>query len=951
MYRRLPIFFAHLAVLLLTTMGISPLWETGLEAPPRGGPLLVPDGRRMVVVLPLGDHGLAGWDSDGAPLPGFPVSAGGGVILRPAVFSSPADGLNLIAYSTDDGAVHAVDLTGREASGWPFRTGSTVVTGISAVDLDTDGIPELAFGTSDNRIHLLDPSGSEQPGWPVAMEALLLWQPCELPLGGGCNRGLVCALNNARVFILDHEGFALPGWPINPGYPVGSIPVTIDMNSDGSMDVVFATQNRQVLVYDIQGERVQGWPFQLDARPVNGGAAVGLLGLNGTTPSFAVSTVDSLVYLLNGDGSLGGTWKWPNFARDVPTPPIIIETVEWQAVVTGTGSGRIMAWDADGSTVDGFPLETGMSIGFAPAAGDLNGDGVLDLVVAGTSGLIAAYTVGVYGESIGSWPQTLGGPGNSGMFASAQRPIVEVGQISGEHAGTVTIPYCISDGESMGMTVAYSTSAGFGWTETRNYRNTEGAIEWFTDMDLPSGDETQCRIKITPWCAEGPGESGMSTVFHVDNNISPTIYVAPLFDMGEGWLLIPYAVEDPEGDIVQLQAEFSRDGGGSWNLAHLSGTAQEIEPWFYGDPVTWNAVGDLGKTPFEGASLRIRAADRDPGSWVVFGTGLRPDEDRIPSGQVIVSPGEFSGLMNVGIRFADPERDPLEAEYEFSPDNGVSWYPASVTGIETGAAARNYPVVVWESRADLPDFDGETVMFRVLPADSTPGVAVPSAPFHLDNNSIPSVTISSPGAYDVFSGLVPVRFSIRDTENDPVTLGIEFRIQGSEEWMSARGLGYSGPFTVSSYDAVLRWNSSQDLPEARILDIDLRILASDGDTVYSEIVSPVTINNTGLPSVTQAAVTTVNETSGMAAFSFELFDPDERTLDLMVDFSTDNGLSWREASVSGDLFELSSWSYRGMFQWSYRSDLTGGSGTVLLRITPASGDDFGRPLLLDLAPG
>ncbi len=942
---------AYWTLLLLTMQGISPLWEAVLDAPPRGGPLLIPNGVNMAVVLPMGDHGLAGWDSDGIPLPGFPVSVGGGVIRRPAVFHLPAEGRNLIAYSTDDGAVHVVDLTGREASGWPFHTGSTVITGISAVDLDTDGIQELTFGTSDNLIHLLYPWGTELPGWPVAMESLLLWQPSELPLGGGCGKGLVCALNSARVFVLDQEGHTVPGWPIYPGYPVGSVPITIDMNADGTMDVVFATQNKQVQVYDIRGERVPGWPFQLDARPVYGGAAAGMLGPDGNTPSFAVSTIDSLVYLLSGDGSLAGTWKWPNFAWDIPSPPIIMDTEVGQAVVIVTGDGKVMAWDADGVSVNGFPFHTGMPLGFAAAAGDLNGDGILDLVVAGNSGLLTAYSIGTYGESIGSWPQTLGDPGNSGTFESAQRSIAQIGQISGEHSGTVTIPYCISEGESKGMTVFYSTSAGFGWIETRNYRDTGNTIEWFTDLDLPSRDETQCRIKITPWCAHGPGESGMSTVFHVDNNIPPTIYVAPFSDISEGWLFIPYAVEDPEGDILQLQAEFSTDGGNSWNLAHLSGTALEIEPWFYGDPVTWNAVGDLGGTPFESASFRIRAADSDPGSWVVFETGLVPDEDRIPSGQVIVPPDEVSGRMNVGIRFSDPERDPLEAEYEFSFDNGVSWHPATVTGIGTGAVARNYSIVVWDSGVDLPYFDGDMVTFRVLPPDSMPGVAVSSAPFHLDNNSLPSVTISSPGAYDVFSGLVPVRFSIRDTESDPVTLGLEFRIQGSDEWIRARGLGYSGPFTSSSYVAVLRWNSAQDLPEVRIMDIDLRILATDGDTVYSEIVSPVTINNTDLPSVTQAAETSVNETSGSATFSFELSDPDERTLDLLVDFSADNGRSWSNASVSGDLFGLSSWSYRGTFQWNYRSDLTtSGSGTVMLRITPASGDDYGRPLLLDLAP-
>ena len=941
---------AHFALLLLTSLtGISPLWEAGLAAPPRGGPLLVPDGSVMMTFLPLGDHGLAGWDSHGSPLPGFPVSDGGNVIHRPAAFRSPSENRTLVAYSTFDGAIHAVDFAGREAPGWPFMTGSTVVTGISAVDLDMDGVQELAFGTSDNRIHLLSASGTEFPGWPVTMESLLLWQPSEMPLGSGCDRGLICAMNSTMVFVLDHSGNPVPGWPVYPGYPVGSVPVSIDMNSDGTVDLVFATQNRQVQVYDIRGERIEGWPFQLDARPVNGAAAAGMMGRDRNTPCFAVSTIDSLVYLLNGDGSLAGSWKWPGFAWNIPSPPVIVETWSGQAVVVATGDGRILAWDWEGDPVDGFPFDTGMNLGFAPAAGDLNGDGVLELVVAGNSGLVVAYSIDTMGGSAGEWPQTLRDEGNSGCYTIPMRPVAAMGDIAGEFSGTVTIPYSVTGGETTGMTVAYSTDAGFEWTETTNYRDTGGSIEWFTDRDLSHADDTQCRIRITPRCEQGTGQGGMSPVFHVDNNSPPVIYAAPLVDAGDGWLTVPYAVADPEGDIIQLQAEYSTDGGASWKLAHLSGTTLEVEPWFYGDPVAWNAGADIEGIPEEEVSFRIRAADDDPGPWAVFGEGLAPDLSLSPSGQVIVPPGEASGRMNVGVRFPDRSTDPLGMRYEYSTDEGEIWLTATITGTGTGASVRDYAVVTWDSEADLPGFDG-TLLLRVVPPDSVPGVAVPSAPMHLDNNSPPSVAVTYPTAYDVFSGLVPVRFTISDRESDEVSLGLEFRLSGSDSWTRARGLGFSGPYTEPTYTGIIHWNSTQDIPEAELLDIEMRLSAFDGDTSYSQVVTPVTLNNARLPSVTQASLVSLNESTGSATFSFELFDSRERVLDVMVDYSTDDGTSWNAATVSGTLSGLSTFAYRGTFRWDYRADLAGESGTMILRITPVTGSDYGKPLLLDLVP-
>ncbi len=77
--------------------------------------------------------------------------------------------------------------------------------------------------------------------------------------------------------------------------------------------------------------------------------------------------------------------------------------------------------------------------------------------------------------------------------------------------------------------------------------------------------------------------------------------------------LLRYAVEDPEGDIIQLQAQFSTDDGNTWDLMHLGGSSLEIEPWFYGEPVVWNAVRDLGHVDVDNVQIRIRAADADPG--------------------------------------------------------------------------------------------------------------------------------------------------------------------------------------------------------------------------------------------------------------------------------------------------------------------------------------------------
>ncbi len=255
--------------------------------------------------------------------------------------------------------------------------------------------------------------------------------------------------------------------------------------------------------------------------------------------------------------------------------------------------------------------------------------------------------------------------------------------------------------------------------------------------------------------------------------------------------LLRYAVEDPEGDIIQLQAQFSTDDGNTWDLMHLGGSSLEIEPWFYGEPVVWNAVRDLGHVDVDNVQIRIRAADADPGPWY-FIHGLRIDTNRLPSAQII-APWTSAGQGQLGVRLSDPDQNLLDVAYQYSPDGGTSWFPATVIEAEEAGTARYEYEIIW-SRTPI------------FPASTAPGKNASPAigqkhrhsgsisPFHLDNNSPPTVRIESPSRYDVFRGVVPVRFALSDRENDDIKLNLEYRIHGAEEtWHIARGLMSRGP--------------------------------------------------------------------------------------------------------------------------------------------------------------
>lgn len=614
--------------LFLTLSGILPRWEIQLDVVPSEGPQLVPDGAgRQCILMPLGNAGLGGWSDGGAVLPGFPLSAGAGVLWRPA--AGTHNGTTMIAYADNAGAAHFVDLGGREAQGWPVNTGSSIVTGVSIVDLNCDSSVEVAFGTSDGRVWLVGANGQPVHGWPVDLSSQLLWQPTQASLGGVAGRGLVCALSNSVLTVLDAGGSPLPGWPLELPLPVGSNPVSGDLNSNGETDIVFACQNRRFNLFSVNGRQQDGWPYFLSARPVSGSAAMGMIDAAASSPQTALSTIDSLVYLVNGDGSLAESWRWPVRTGATAYQPIVVGTQSGTAVLAATEDGMIHAWNSRGESLDGFPFSNPGGAACSPVAGDIDGDGLGDLVILGRGGSLAVYSLGYPQSAAGLWLMPLSDASNTGAYGSSNVHVTTIGEIPATVSGDVAVPFCVNPPNFSGINLFYSLDAGYSWVETRNFTRNAAVIVWHTDRDLPHGNERQVAVRVTPLFNAGAGESGISRIFHVDNNIPPTVsLVTPALDP-KGVFTFTYSVDDPEEDIIQLQAQYSTDGGSTWQTAHLSGTTLEISPWFYGDPFHWDSGEDLGQVEVSGLHFRVRASDSKQGPWHTL-EGLSVDNREVP---------------------------------------------------------------------------------------------------------------------------------------------------------------------------------------------------------------------------------------------------------------------------------------------------------------------------------
>jgi len=944
-----PVLLQYILAAALMQTNPAPRWEVPAGAPPRTGPLLFEVEGGMDILVPLGNRGLGGWTGSGAVLDGFPLCATQGVSFRPAAFRDTRTGAPLICFSDDDGVMHLVDVRGREARGWPVHLGSSPVTGVSALDLNDDGSFEFAEGTADGRLHLIGEDGGELPGWPVSTGSRVEHEPSQVPLGGGQGFAVAVALTSARAVLYSIDGMPLPGWPCNPGFAVDTAPVSADISGDGISDIVFATGDRRLNVVSLHAASVPGWPYYLKKRALGGSMSMGMVDPEAGGPQVAVSTSDSLVYLLDPDGRLAGTWRWPVRAEGLPTAPIITTASNGDGIVlVATSSGGIQAWDGQGNLVQSACFELGEGVIYAPAAGDIDGDGRTEVVVAGMAGRLAAFALS--STDPGPWPQAQADSRNSGSYGLSFLPVVEVGDMSGEHSGDVTIPYSVSGAHSTSLLVAYSMDAGYSWSTTVHYTASSGSLIWHSEDDIGRTDSQDCLVRVTPFGSSGPGIAGMTNVFHVDNNSPPRLYLGSPRRLPGGSLEMRYAVCDREGDVLQIQAQYSVDGGASWRTARLSGTTLEIDPWLYGEPFGWNPGSDVEQADSAMVWFRARAADADPGPWAVL-PRLEADSSLSPIAQVVVPSTRSGGDIHLGVRMVAGAGREQEVAYEYSLDDGTTWSRAATDPVTAGLTGIYDAEVIWRSRSDAPGFDCDRALVRATGTDGLTGVAVASAPFHLDDNYPPSIEILSPTGHGVFDGLVPISFGISDPEGDQVMVGLQYRLSRSDEWQQARGLLENGPFGPSQYRSVIRWNSSADLAGLSQVQAEFRLVASDRDTTTSDPEGPLALRNTDLPSVMQALVFSMDEGAGQLTVRFELADPRNRPLDLSVSWSGDGGRTWRAATVTGSFAGLVSPGYAGDFQWHYRTDLGASGGQFLLRLTPLARDAAGPPRVLQIMPG
>lgn len=351
-----------------------------------------------------------------------PDGCADGVVASPTVTDVDKDGRDEVMFGSFDTLFYVLRDDGTKYPNWPQDYLDSHWSSPAVGDLDGDGQNEIIVASDEGQqaipcpyaldwahnycggsVYAMRLDGSWLPGFPYYVWQAIQSQPAladldqdgylDIIVGTGTYYQADAASSNFdtfKLFAIDKDGNDLPGWPVNLQGPTDGEPAVADIDGDGKMEVVMGTSQQYCF---------QGTCPGLKTAPNGGG----------------------WLFAYNHDGSL--LWQKQPQATDggqtgpIRTPMIadydndgtleVIYSIQWEVQIVDGPTGNYEI-GGPGATLK---MLTNWTILGAPAIGDINNDGQVEIVAAsalsgGAAGAVYAWRPS--GVSAGSvelpWP-------------------------------------------------------------------------------------------------------------------------------------------------------------------------------------------------------------------------------------------------------------------------------------------------------------------------------------------------------------------------------------------------------------------------------------------------------------------------------------------------------------------------------------------------------------------
>ncbi|MFA4948204.1 MAG: S8 family serine peptidase, partial [Candidatus Krumholzibacteriia bacterium] len=440
----------------------EPGWPVAIATSGRMSPLLVDaDGTPGTLEVFAGsdDGNLYAWKSDGTPLAGWPVDCGVAVYPMAAGDITGDSGKEILACNAS-GLVMAYSSAGVKLWEYPATSGYAVI--LALADLDGDGKLEVLCGDITWQASLLFLEGDGTPygglGYydpfsaPAAAdvdgdgraEIAVFIRQSMFPVPG--KAGLGTAMMHAEildgVYLFNDDGTTCAGWPVvvDPTTLAGD-PVIGDVaGNHQSLEIVAAAKNGLVYAWDAAGN--QCFPPVQVPGTIESSPALANFDSDGYLDIAVTSKRQTLIEgnifwegltsVISGKGALVDSrkiWQGPSDPGALLSPIVIGRPPD---ALAATPDGRIDAADL------ALSFSCCPSIVSTPAAGDIDGDGWVEvLAVSGDDSLYAYELCTSHAPSDAlPWPMFRRGPARSGAYG--YEPVTGVDDDHGAATPSVT---------------------------------------------------------------------------------------------------------------------------------------------------------------------------------------------------------------------------------------------------------------------------------------------------------------------------------------------------------------------------------------------------------------------------------------------------------------------------------------------------------------------------------
>ncbi len=363
--------------------------------------------------------------------PGFPIALAQAATSAPAIVELDGDPRREIAYTSSLGDVVVRNHDGSLVPGWPVnvQTSGTDMP-VAVGDLDGDGHDEVVAGTAGGLVYAFRGDGTLLPGFPYSMGVVAkAWvslgrfdDPRRLQIVATCGARCSSAPTACRwappistvspiagpaaIGDVDHDGdreivilqdgymdvFRTDGgvqaFRVLTGKTFSAPPALADLDVDGDLEILAATDQGDLYVMRPDGSDLAGWPSTASAGEIlNSPIAANTLGTN--EPEVYWTERGPATPRLQGrswqNAALVGfpvthTDGWLTYAS-----PVVDFNVGSPDLFLAGRDSQAWSWNNFGVPNTGWPKALGTQIQLPVATGDVNEDGLLDVVVLGST--------------------------------------------------------------------------------------------------------------------------------------------------------------------------------------------------------------------------------------------------------------------------------------------------------------------------------------------------------------------------------------------------------------------------------------------------------------------------------------------------------------------------------------------------------------------------------------